>query len=45
MKALHFARIIDMTGAQKIRWTPADLVPRPALTPALLAEAPLDAAE
>jgi hypothetical protein len=28
MKVLHAAGVIDMTGAQKMRWTPADLAPK-----------------
>ncbi len=44
MKVLAFFHVIDMTGAQKIRWTPADLEPRARLSPALV-DAPLDPAE
>ena len=49
MKGLHAAGIIDMTGAQKMRWTPSDKEPRASkgesrsVVPAL--EAPLDPAE
>jgi stearoyl-CoA desaturase (delta-9 desaturase) len=46
MKGLHALGIIDMTGAQEMRWTPADREPRPAASvsvPAL--DAPLDPAE
>lgn len=50
MKVLHAARVIDMTGAQKMRWTPADLVgPKPRSAPLAIApvlpEPPLDPAE
>ena len=48
MKGLHAFGIIDMTGAQKSRWTPADLTPRaPAVVPslALLPAGTIDPAE
>jgi stearoyl-CoA desaturase (delta-9 desaturase) len=34
MKVLDASGVIDMTGAQKMRWTPADLVPKGGYTPA-----------
>jgi stearoyl-CoA desaturase (delta-9 desaturase) len=45
MKAFHALGIIDMTGAQKIRWTPADRVPKAKKEPAAIAPVALDPAE
>ena len=47
MKGLHALGVIDMTGAQKTRWTPADLEPRGEKDATVVAAlpAPLDPAE
>jgi stearoyl-CoA desaturase (delta-9 desaturase) len=45
MKVLHAFGAIDMTGAQKSRWTPADLDPKPSKGMAAPLPAPLDPAE
>ena len=37
MKVLHASRVIDLTGAQKMRWTPADLAAAPKPRSATLA--------
>ena len=44
MRLFHAAGIIDMTGAQKMRWTPADRVPKERATGIVLPAA-LDPAE
>jgi hypothetical protein len=43
MRVLHIVGAIDMTGAQKMRWTPGD--ERPRADVGVLADAPLDPAE
>ena len=48
MKVLDAVGVIDMTGAQRMRWTPADLAPRAPKVPVALVPSlpvPLDPAE
>ncbi len=48
MKLLHAVGAIDMTGAQRMRWTPADRIPRAVTTAKeapMLASAAIDPAE
>jgi hypothetical protein len=48
MKVLSAFGVIDMTGAQKMRWTPADLAPRARAEAPIVVTAlpvPLDPAE